>query len=138
MAVWAIPLAMMAAGAYKGMQDQERAKQDRKMEAELARWSPWTGIAPQRVQGGSGVLGGALQGGMTGLSFSQALENSGYGKEKAASSGADNMASQDQTQQAPAQQQMMLPPMQMQQYPQQNEQAYAQMNSPYLYMSRRA
>jgi hypothetical protein len=73
---WWIPLAMMAAGAAKGGLDQKAAAKKRKAEAEVARWSPWTGMSAQRVEDGPGVLGGAMQGGVSGLDMMQKMGGS--------------------------------------------------------------
>jgi hypothetical protein len=96
MAAWMIPVAMMAAGGVKGQLDQQQAARQRKAEAEVARWSPWTGMAPQRVDEGSGVLGGMMQGGMAGLGAMQAF-NGAFGSESAAPSS----TSQGQVMQGP-------------------------------------
>jgi len=63
------------AGLLKGVAiDQPRASAMRKVEAEKTRWSPWTGIQGQNVPDAD-IFGGVLQGGMTGASFGQGLEN---------------------------------------------------------------
>jgi hypothetical protein len=69
--MWWIPLAMAGAGAIKGQKEEAQAKRDRQMEAEIARWSPWTGMQPQRVHDGPGVMGNAIQGATSGLSMMQ-------------------------------------------------------------------
>lgn len=74
MALWAIPVGMAALGAYKGQQDRAQAKQDRLAEAEVARWSPWTGMSPARVGMPAGELGGAIQGGLAGASLMQSFD----------------------------------------------------------------
>ena len=103
--IWAIPLAMAAAGAIQGQQKREQEKRDRKAEAEIARWTPWTGMAPQRVQAGGGPLGGAVTGGLQGASFMQSMNAAGYGKGDS-SSGEVADASTDST--APMSQQTAM------------------------------
>lgn len=80
MALWAIPVGMAALGAYKGQQDRAQAKQDRLAEAEVARWSPWTGMQPARVGMPAGELGGAIQGGLAGASLMQSFDGGGKGE----------------------------------------------------------
>lgn len=77
--MWLIPAGMAAAGAYKGSQDRAQEGRDRLAESEIARWSPWTGMAPQRVKGGSGAIGGAMQGGIAGAGLMQNMKAAGYG-----------------------------------------------------------
>lgn len=77
MALWAIPVGMAALGAYKGQQDRAQAKKDRLAEAEVARWSPWTGMSPARVGMPAGELGGAIQGGLAGASLMQSFDGGG-------------------------------------------------------------
>lgn len=52
-------------GLLKGMSDAEAAKHQRKVEAEVARWSPWTGMKPERV-GAVNVLNPVMQGAFLG------------------------------------------------------------------------
>jgi hypothetical protein len=73
--MWWLPLAMMGAGAAKGALDQRQAGRQRKAEAEIARWSPWTGMQAQRVDDGPGILGGAMQGGVSGLGLMQGMSS---------------------------------------------------------------
>ena len=82
--LWVIPAAMAAAGAIKGQQDREQEGRDRIAEAEVARWSPWTGLAPGRVKAGPGVVGGAMQGGLAGAGLMQGVDAAGYGKQSPA------------------------------------------------------
>ena len=56
-----------ALGAAKHNQDRKAAQRARQQEAQIAQWSPWTGMQAQRVQDPSliGNVGyGALTGGM--------------------------------------------------------------------------
>ena len=55
-------------GFAKGQGDIEAAKNARQREAEIARWSPWTGLAPQRVEQPSPIYS-AMQGGLAGMQF---------------------------------------------------------------------
>lgn len=67
-------------GVGKGYLDQGRAARQRQTEAEIARWSPWTGIQAQRPQEAD-ILGSGLQGAFAGASFGQQFG----GADKAAS-----------------------------------------------------
>jgi hypothetical protein len=74
------PLGMMALMGGMGLAkdvlvDQPKAARDRKLQAAIAQYSPWTGMAPQ-TQGLSGTdtLGTAMQGGMAGAQLGQAME----------------------------------------------------------------
>lgn len=77
--LWAIPVGLGLAGAYMGKKKHEREQQiedsDRKLAAETARYSPWTGMTPGPIRrAGSefgSVFGGGLQGGLGGLMFAQ-------------------------------------------------------------------
>lgn len=57
-------------GLGKGILDQQREAKDRQMAAEIARWSPWTGMQtpmPKRAD----VLGSTMQGAMGGAMMGQ-------------------------------------------------------------------
>lgn len=71
---FAIPAAMAAMGYMEKKAQREQADRDRQAEAEIARWSPWTGMAPQRVGSGGSNIGGALAGGLQGASFVQSID----------------------------------------------------------------
>lgn len=77
----AIPAAMAAMGYLEKKAQREQAERDRKAEAEIARWSPWTNMQPQRVGSGGSTLGGAVAGGLQGASFMQSMKAAGYGKD---------------------------------------------------------
>jgi hypothetical protein len=81
---WVVPAITAGVGAYKGMEENKQAKKEQKAQAEVARWSPWTGMTPQKVDKGAGIFGGALQGGSSGLAMSQAMS-----KASAADGGGD-------------------------------------------------
>lgn len=70
-------LAGAGLGFAKGQGDVEAAREARKREAEIARWSPWTNLAPQRVEPGN-VMYSAMQGGLTGAQLAKQFK-----KEKA-------------------------------------------------------
>lgn len=55
-------------GLLKGMSDAEQAKHQRKVEAEIARYSPWTGMTPQRVAQPN-VIDPAMQGALAGMAM---------------------------------------------------------------------
>lgn len=60
-------------GVGKGLLDQQKEKRDRELQAQIAMWSPWTGMAPQQVQEAD-VLGSAMQGGMSGAALGQNMQ----------------------------------------------------------------
>lgn len=62
-------------GFAKGQGDIESAREARKREAEIARWSPWTGLAPQRIDQPN-VLGSAMQGALAGGQFGKQFGSS--------------------------------------------------------------
>ena len=69
------PLAMMALGAGAGylknqLVDKPNEERERQLQAEIARWSPWTGISPTPVRR-SNVGADMMQGGFTGLMMGQ-------------------------------------------------------------------
>lgn len=70
--MWPLILAGAGVGAMRSMQQEQQAKQDRKREAEIARWSPWTGMQAQRP-GNPDYMGNLMQGGMTGAMMGQAM-----------------------------------------------------------------
>ena len=69
-----IPWAMMGAGALMGAlqtkQQHEEAKRQAKLQAEVARYSPWTGMKPQMVSGPN-AMGNLMQGALTGAAMAQ-------------------------------------------------------------------
>lgn len=75
-----VPVAMMAAGAIAGQQKQKRQQameeSDRKLAAETARYSPWTGMTPNQIRHAENsafgaTLGGGLAGYAQGASMSK-------------------------------------------------------------------
>lgn len=80
-------LGMAGLGAYRGKKQAERQQQieadSRRMHAAQVRYSPWTNrqsFTPIQYAGAdesSAMLGGALQGGMTGAAFGQGLGAAG-------------------------------------------------------------
>jgi hypothetical protein len=78
MAFWMAPLAMGALGAYQGHQEQQEHKRHNKAQAEMTKYSPWTGMSGQvNPYTGKGALGGAIGGAASGAALSQAYMNSG-------------------------------------------------------------
>lgn len=62
---------MAAVGAAKSeFIDRPREKRQRKANAEIARWSPWTGMAPGAVREAD-PFGSAMQAGLTGAMMGQ-------------------------------------------------------------------
>jgi hypothetical protein len=73
------PLALMGIGAgvgllKSGLVDGPRVSREREYQANVARYSPWTGMRPSYVAGAD-TLGNAMQGGISGYMFGQALDN---------------------------------------------------------------
>lgn len=99
--IWVIPAALAAAGAIKGYADQRAAGKKRAAEAEIARWSPWTGMAAQRVDDGPGIIGGAIQGGLQGVGAAQAWQNANTGKSPDSTSSGQALATPQTVQPQP-------------------------------------
>lgn len=73
-----ITIALIGAGLGlgKGVLDTKKEAKDRQMEAQIAQWSPWTGLAAQRP-GRADVIGSTMQGGLTGAMMGQAMGKGG-------------------------------------------------------------
>lgn len=71
--VWAAIMAA-ASGAKAATSDKAKADAERRYQTETARWSPWTGLQSKMVADPS-VTNALLQGGISGFSFGQGLEN---------------------------------------------------------------
>ena len=76
--VWWVPLAMAAGGAAMGAMknqgDEQIEAEDRRMAAETARYSPWTGMQPGQIRQANlqnNVMQGAMAGGMMGMNVNQ-------------------------------------------------------------------
>lgn len=72
-----ITIGLLAGGGLglgKGLLDQQREKKDRAAQAEIARWSPWTGMQAQPVQRAD-MLGSVMQGGTSGAMMGQGVGN---------------------------------------------------------------
>lgn len=65
-------LAGAGMGLVKGMSDKDRERKDRRVAAETAMWSPWTGMQPDKVQSAD-VMGSTMQGGLAGASVGQSV-----------------------------------------------------------------
>lgn len=89
------PWAALATGALVGsMNAEKKAEQQRKhnlMQAELTRYSPWTGMRGQISPVDADPMEGALTGGFSGLAMSQALGQKGMFAEKASTPIADSV-----------------------------------------------
>ena len=83
---WPVIAAMAAAGLVKGLGDEKKAKADRKREAEIARYSPWTGLGPSAVKEAD-IMGSVMQGGMGGAMMGQSMGGMGGGGAAAAPAG---------------------------------------------------
>ena len=70
------PLILGGAGVLKSLvSDIPREQKARQLQAETARYSPWTNINPLSIQvPHADVLGGAIQGGLAGATLDQSLE----------------------------------------------------------------
>ena len=77
MAFWMLPAAMAGINAIKGSQQRDAARDYNKHQAEVTRYSPWTGMTGQTKQVTGGLLtdaaGGAMQGAMMGQAFGVAV-----------------------------------------------------------------
>lgn len=69
-------LAGAGMGVLKGMGDKKKEAADRKVAAETARWSPWTGMQPEQVQRAD-MMGSAMQGGLAGGAMGQGFAQTG-------------------------------------------------------------
>lgn len=79
------PMTMMMAGSLalggvKALEDQQRAKRQRKVDSAKALWSPWTGMAPGQTPDPS-IISPLMQAGMTGAMMGQQMGLSGKGGE---------------------------------------------------------
>lgn len=82
--LWALPLAGAAIGAIQGS-NQRKAQQDyNKSQAEIHRYSPWTGMQGKTQAVTASGFGGALQGGLTGAGMAQSFGGFGGGAAGAA------------------------------------------------------
>lgn len=59
-------------GLAKGLADQQQEKKDRRTQAEIQRWSPWTGLQGQQVKG-TNLLNTTAQGAMAGGMLGQGM-----------------------------------------------------------------
>ena len=64
---WMLPAGLAAGGAYQGEQNRQQNKRDAAAQAEIARWSPWTGMSPHQISHKDSAIGGAMQGGLAGM-----------------------------------------------------------------------
>lgn len=83
----AIPMAVMAAmGALMGAANEQKKRNDQthfnKYQAEVTRYSPWTGMQGQLTPVTGNPLGGAVQGGISGAMFGKSFQG-GNGTEAA-------------------------------------------------------
>jgi hypothetical protein len=61
------------AGLLKGLSEREKKKLEAKAQAEIARWSPWTGIQPQTTGLGDKTGDYILSGATTGAAMGQGV-----------------------------------------------------------------
>lgn len=125
--------ALMAAivAAKSELIDRPKEQRQRKMEAAKARWSPWTGIAPDAIKEAD-PFGSALQGGLTGAMVGQMSGAQAKDLAEAQSVSGQNISLSGGQPLAPEEQQMTQPWYQTYQ-PGQN----MSMESPYVTMARR-
>lgn len=80
-----LPLILAAIGAAKGIEDQKQASEDKyaeaKRDAAMVKWSPWSGIDPNKFAGKTYATqnadSSALAGGTSGYQLADNLKNSG-------------------------------------------------------------
>ena len=72
--VWWVPVAMAAAGAVEGDAKRKRNEKKLQAQAEIARWSPWTGMQPHDVSTEDSAIHGAMQGGVAGIGMTQNMK----------------------------------------------------------------
>ena len=69
---------MAGLGLIKGLTlDKSKADRQRKLAAETARYSPWTGMAPSAVEEAD-PFGSAMQGGVSGAMLGQGVQNAQF------------------------------------------------------------
>ena len=73
--MWALPVGLAAAGALEGDAKRKRNEKKLQAQAEIARWSPWTGMAPHDVSTEDSALHGAMQGGVAGIGMQQNMKD---------------------------------------------------------------
>lgn len=74
-------LGTAALGAVQAAEQRKRDNEWNRAQAEVSRYSPWTGISGNLKQSNASVLGGALRGGLTGAMMGQAFGGGGGGAE---------------------------------------------------------
>lgn len=69
---------LAGAGYLKGeLIDKPQEKRDRKLQAEIARWAPWSSMKPDlSAIKKANPMGSALQGGVQGYQLGQSMKNS--------------------------------------------------------------
>lgn len=71
--LWALPLGMAALGALQSEQKRKDTAEWNKKQAELHKYSPWTGMKGEIRENNQDAMGGALQGGVAGLGMAQGM-----------------------------------------------------------------
>lgn len=71
--LWAIPLATAIIGGLKAEQQRKADNIDNQLQAELTKYSPWTGKSGTIHGVSGGFLDGSMRGGMSGLSLAQGI-----------------------------------------------------------------
>jgi hypothetical protein len=80
-----IPAAMAAMGAINAQRKQERQESGNRAQAELHKYSPWTGLQGQMDRSYSpSMLEGGLSGGLSGMAATQGLGGAADGTQMAA------------------------------------------------------
>lgn len=75
---WWIPAIMAAKGVMDAQRKKKQAKAQDRYRRAVIQYSPWTRMGdPGAIDAGPGVLGGAISGGMSGMSAQQALGKGG-------------------------------------------------------------
>lgn len=69
---WALPIAMSAANIFAEKERQDNLQRYNEGQAEVTRYSPWTGMRGQiQRDTGPGIFGAGVSGGVSGLALSQ-------------------------------------------------------------------
>lgn len=108
--VWWVPVAMAVAGAAEGDAKRKRNEKKLQAQAEIARWSPWTGMQPHDVSTEDSAIHGAMQGGVAGMGMTQNMNGDDATPKKDASLTGDTGASSESYSRPANTSNMSLPP----------------------------
>lgn len=74
---WLVPVASAVMNGLQAEKQRKAQIEDNKLQAELTKYSPWTGQFGKISPVGGGFMDGAMQGAMSGLSLSQNMMKAG-------------------------------------------------------------